>query len=239
MQFGLGLGSLGQAWDHFKGLFGEAIVVDHNLFFYPAIKNPAVDFMLWAKGNPSIPYRFLNGLAFQGAYQYVTSFESAQAPISLDDLIQALFQLSGAPLIGIVFLGESRGMWGMHLRRVPVKELYPEPVEDVFSPVRIHDWMDLPVEPEFINHVIAGVGVAVREKELIPSSLAAYFSEGQDFHVHGGIFGKGLFSADPAGFDREMLRIVTEFEPLRIQHLMGRSRFRNGVVGVMALEPGT
>ena len=237
MKFGLGLGSLGRKWDHFKGLFGEAMVIEHNLFFYPAIKKPAVDFMLWSHGNPSIPYRFLNGLAFQGAYRYIASFESADHPVSLDDLIRGLFKLSDADLLGVVLIGESKGMWGMHLRRVPVRASHDEPEENIFSAARIHDWMDLPVEPRFSNHAVAAVGIAARERRLLSRPMRTCLSEGQDFHMHGGIFERSLFSAEPAGFEDELLHVLTEFEPLCIQHLMGRSLFRNGVVGVVELEP--
>ncbi len=238
MKFGLGLGSLGQEWDHFKGLFGEAMVVDHHLFFYPAVKNPAVDFMLWSRGNPPLPYRFLNGLSFGGAYQYVASFDGEDRSVSLDSLIKALFQISDAPLLGIILLGESRGTWGMHLKRVPVKGLWPGPEPDIFSPARIHDWVDLPVEPGFAYHTVVAAGIGVRERALAPLSVKTSLPEGQDFHVHAGIFGKGLFSTDPAGFEEEVKRIVSEFEVLRIQHLMGRSLFRSGVVGVVEIREG-
>jgi hypothetical protein len=238
MLFGLGLGSLGQEWDQFKGLFGEAMVIDHSLFFYPAVKKPAVDFMIWSKGNPPIPYRFLNGLAFQGAYRYVAAFTVRERPVSLDDLVEALFQLSDASLLGIVCVGESKGVWGMNLRRAPIRRFEAQPEEDIFSPARIHDWMDLPVEPGFMNHAVACVGIAVRDRGAISRVMKACLPKGQRFHLHGGIFKRGLFSTDPAGFEKEVLRVLNEFEPLRVQHLMGRSLFRNGVVGVVELEPG-
>ncbi len=237
MRFGMGLGSLGQEWDHFKGLFGEAMVIDHNFFFYPAVKKPAVDYLLWSPGNAPIPYRFLNGVAFQGEYRYKASFGPGNRPVSLEEVVQAVFQLSDRPLLGVVLIGEVKGAWGMHLRRVPVSELQPEHEKNIFHPERIHDWMDLPVEPAYVNHVAACVGIAVRERERAHPSIQAAVSEGQNFHMHGGIFEKGLFSTDPAGFETEVLRILTQFEPLRIQHLLGRSLFRTGVVGVVELEP--
>ncbi len=238
MTFGLGLGSLGQEWDHYKGVFGEAMVIDHHLFFYPAVKNPAVDFMLWSEGNPPLQYRFLNGLAFGGTYQYVASFEGEDGSVTLDRLIKALFQLSDARLLGIVLLGESGGTWGMHLKRVPVKGERPGPEEDIFSPAHIQDWVDLPVEPGFVYHMVVAVGIAVRERGLMPLSLKACIPEGQDFHVHAGIFGKGLFSSALTGFEDEVQRILTEFEAFRIQHLMGRSLFKSGVVGIVEIEDG-
>lgn len=238
MPFGLGLGSLGQEWDQFRGLFGEAMVIDHNLFFYPAVKKPAVDFMLWSRGNPPIPYRFLNGLAFEGAYRYLAAFTTGGHAPSLDDLIEALFQLSNASLLGIVCLGESKGIWGMHLRHVPAKGFAEGAEEDIFSPARVHDWMDLPAEPGFVNHAVACVGIAVRDRGSLPLPMKAHLPRDQRFHMHGGIFKRGLFSTDPAGFEKEIRRVLTEFEPLRIQHLMGRSLFKNGVLGVVELEPG-
>jgi anti-anti-sigma factor len=38
MPFGCGLAALGSAYEEYKGLFGETMVVNNNFFFYPAVK---------------------------------------------------------------------------------------------------------------------------------------------------------------------------------------------------------
>lgn len=238
IEFGLGLGSLGRKWDHYKELFGEAMVIDHNFFFYPAVKNPAVDFMLCSEEDSSFKYRFLNGFGFGGAFHYVVSFEGKEEFVSLDRLIKALFQVSEANLLGILLLGESKGTWGMNLKRAPVKGLRPAPTGEIFDPAHIKEWVDMPVEPTFINHAIVGTGLVVRKKWLAPRSLRSAIPEGQDFHIHAGIFEEALFSNDPNNFPDEVIRILKESEVHKIQHLMGRSLFKSGVIGVVEIIEG-
>jgi anti-anti-sigma factor len=52
MRSGTGLAALGEKYEDYKNLFGEAVLIDGNFFFYPAVRRPAVDFMLSADQEP-------------------------------------------------------------------------------------------------------------------------------------------------------------------------------------------
>ena len=68
VQYGAGLASMGDIFDEYRLFFGEAVILDHSLFFYPAVKRPAVDFMLCTQAQTNILYRFLHGFSFFRAF---------------------------------------------------------------------------------------------------------------------------------------------------------------------------
>lgn len=67
LQFGLGLAALGDDYESTKNLFGEALIVNSHLFYYPAVKRPVVDYMLVNSENSSLKYKFFSDLIFPEA----------------------------------------------------------------------------------------------------------------------------------------------------------------------------
>lgn len=53
ISYGAGLAVLGNEFDDYKNLFGEAVVINHRFFSYPAVKSPFVDFPGFIPGNPT------------------------------------------------------------------------------------------------------------------------------------------------------------------------------------------
>lgn len=236
MQFGTGLATSGETYEDYKNLFGESMIINRNFFFYPAVKHPAVDFILDSHSNASLSYKFLHGFGFNSSYRYTLSFEGKDGLVELALLVNALFRVSSANMLGIVILAESKGIWGMHLKRVPLAEQRPDNGKDIFDPENFSDWIDFPVEPSDVNHIIAGTGIAIKDKSLVRPEVQTLISKGNDFHIHAGIFEKGPLNKQLADFDRELRRVLTELEIYKVQHILGQSRFRGGVVGIIELE---
>ncbi|MDY6971401.1 MAG: STAS domain-containing protein [Thermodesulfobacteriota bacterium] len=236
VQFGTGLATLGEEYEDFKGLFGESMIIDRNLFFYPAIKHPAVDFMLDAEGDHGLAYKFLHGSGFDGPYRYILSFEGREGFVELSSLIKVFFEVSDANLLGIVMVAESKGIWGMHLKRVPIWELRPDNGKDIFDPENFTDWINFPIEPADVNHVVAGTGIAVRDKGIERPEIQGLFSEDNSFHIHAGMFEKGPIGRQLDMFEDELTRILTELNVYKIQHILGQSWFKSGMAGIVELE---
>jgi len=133
INFGTGLAALGENYEDYKNYFGEAIVINNNLFVYPAIKRSSVDFMTYSHEGTDVKYHFLHGFGFKGSFRHILSFESTQGFIPLPELIDTFFEISRSNLTGIVFLAESKGLWGMHLKKIPIMENKPSNGEDIFS----------------------------------------------------------------------------------------------------------
>ncbi|PKN22271.1 MAG: hypothetical protein CVU64_25110 [Deltaproteobacteria bacterium HGW-Deltaproteobacteria-21] len=236
IQYGLGLAALGDEYEEYKNLFGEALVLNRSLFFYPAAKHPVADFMLCAQASSNPEYRFLNGARFSGPFHHVLSFESGEEPVEIARLIHSLFEFSKGNVLGIVFLASSKGFWGMNLRKSPVGENRPENGKDIFDRTNFSEWMNFPVEPGEFNHIIACAGIAVRDRAAARAEIAGLLPEGSSFHMHGAVFPKGPLSKEVVQFEKELNRVVNELEVSKVQHVLGQSKFGSGMAGLIELR---
>jgi anti-anti-sigma factor len=60
MRFAAGFAALGHSFEDYKGYFGETIVLDGNIFVYPALRRSAVDFIVHTEGEMDTVYHFLH-----------------------------------------------------------------------------------------------------------------------------------------------------------------------------------
>lgn len=235
MPFGCGLAALGDRYDEYRDLFGEAMAVGNCFFFYPAVRHPSVDYLIEGHRDSDLTYKFFHGFGYRGGYRYLLSFQGTEGPVALSSLVRSFFDVSGASVLGISLAAESRGLWGMHLKRVPVTEQKPADGKAIFDDENFSRWFDFPVEPSFLNHIVVATGIAVRERSVLRGEKASLLSGENDFHLHGGIFDKGPLGNDPAGFDGELMRIFREHQVFRVQHLLGRSLFSGGMAAIVEL----
>jgi len=236
MRSGCGLAALGDSFDDYQNLFGEAMVVNGNFFYYPAVRHPSVDFMLNAHADPAATYKFLHGFGVSGDYRYLLSFKSEKGSLDLTSIINAFLTVSSANLIGVTLLAESKGIWGMNIKKSPIADPQTARSESIFSSRSFPDWFDYPVEASHAGAVVAATGVVARNPRELPDALGHLFSGGNLFHLHGGIFDKAPIGNNAREFDRELARIFNELEVLKIQHLLGQSRFSGGMAGMIELE---
>ncbi|MBN2437953.1 MAG: STAS domain-containing protein [Deltaproteobacteria bacterium] len=236
MSFGCGLAAIGENFDEYKNLFGEAFVIQNNFFFYPAVKQSAVDFILDAHRDPKATYQFLHGFGFNGAYRYVIAFKPQNGAVDLAALVQSFLTVSRADLIGVALIGESEGLWGMHMKKPPVIDRQTIDGENIFSSRRFAEWFDFPVEAVYAHHIVAAVGIAAREPGLLSPERQRLFSESHPFHFHGGVFEKAPLGNDVSAFENEMNRVFNDLAVYKIQHLLGQSMFAGGMAGIVELE---
>jgi len=237
MQFGTGLATFGEKYEDYKDLFGESMMINGNFFFYPAVKHPVVDFMLDSHVDTNFTYKFLHGFSFNGPYQYILSFNCKDGFVEIDTLIKALFNITDNNILGIVLLAESKGLLGMNLKKVPIAEQRPDNGKDIFNPINFPEWIDFPIEPADINNIIAGTGIAINDRSLVRSGIKTIISEGSCFHIHAGIFEKGPLSKQPGDFEKELNRVLSELSALKVQHILGKSKFSSGMVGIVEINP--
>lgn len=233
--FGTGLAALGDDFSEYKNLFGESMAIESNFFSYPAIKQPVVDFMLNSLIVGDLSYKFLHGFGFRGNYSSIIRFDELNEFITLSELLKLGESLSSSNLFGIVLLAESGGVYGMHLKKIPIIENKPTN-GDIFDQRNFADWFDFPLEPANMNRVIAAVGVAVKDKSSISKANQAAFSSEANFHIHTGIFEKALLSKNIIEFEKELKRVISEMECSKVQHLLGKSKFKSGMFGIIELE---
>jgi hypothetical protein len=124
----------------------------------------------------------------------------------------------------------------MHLKQVPIVENKPGNEKNIFDGENFSDWLSFPVEPSDINHVVAGTGMAIRSRDTGSPALQAVMAEESHFHFHGGIFSPEPLSKKPEQFEDECHRVFMELNLLKIQHLLGKTRFSSGMAGIVELE---
>ncbi len=236
IRFGCGLAALGDSFEEYQNLFGEAMVINGNFLYYPAVRHPAVDFMLGAHSDLSATYKFLHGFGVSGDYRYLLSFKSDDGAVDLASLAKSMLTISRANLIGITLLAESKGIWGMNIKKPPVVLPGSAREESIFSNRSFPDWFDFPVEPAHAGAVVAATGILARNPRDLPEAFQQLFSGGNVFHLHAGIFNKAPLSNNVSDFDRELARVFNELDVLKIQHLLGQSRFSCGMAGIVEIE---
>jgi anti-anti-sigma factor len=236
MRFGCGLASLGDLYEEYKLLFGESMAANNTFLFYPAVKHPSVDFLINAHEDPALTYKFFHGFGFSGEYHYLLSFQGKNGSVDLPSLLNGFFAVSSANLLGIVLIAESKGLWGMHIKRVPLAEKKPANGKSIFDHSNFSEWIDFPVEPSYVNNTVVATGIAVRDRSCLGLEKASLISEGSTFHLHGAVFDKSPFGSDIRNFNEELGRIFNEHEVYKIQHLLGQSRFSKGLAAFIELE---
>jgi anti-anti-sigma factor len=237
LSFATGLATLGERYEEYKQLFGEAMIVNNHFYFYPAVKRPAVDYMFYSGQDSGSECRFLHGFGFNGPYRYLASFETSTDFVTLDRLVQWVLTLPlTAPLLGLVLLAESKGLLGMNLKQIPITENKPGQGADIFAVGHVASWINFPVDPTDHNHIIAATGLICRNKQACPEPVQKLFSTESNTHIHAGVFAKGPISKNIDQFSDELNRVLTELDISKVQHLLGQSRFSNGMLGIVELK---
>ncbi len=235
LKYGIGLGALGDGYSDFKEFFGETAVINSNFFVYPAVKKQAVDYIIPPPDFSFIKYQFLNYLGFQGDFKYIINFEGVDGFVNSNDLFQALLKLNSSKFYGIVFFAESKGLWGMNLKQVPIVDNKSGIEDTIFSEKNFPNWLNFPVEASDFNSIIVGTGFIHNFTEL-PASLKDFFASNSNWHIHTAVFEKGIINRNIENFNEELSRIITELEPQKVVHLLGRSVLSSGCIGLIELE---
>jgi anti-anti-sigma factor len=220
IDYGTGLATTGVDYNDFKNYFGETAIINGSIFFYPAMKKTAVDFMQ-AGPEMNFEYKFFHGFGYKAKPEYTISFKGKDGFVDLDSLVQHLLELTGKEMIGITMIAESKGIWGMNLMNVPIIENKPNDTDNIFDAKHFSKWMNFPVEPNEINNLVVATGIAAKSKEKQRDHIKALFPKDGNFHIHGVVFDKELFNDDPEKFDEELTRIISTSEAKKVQHLLG------------------
>ncbi|HPO62219.1 MAG TPA: STAS domain-containing protein [Candidatus Kapabacteria bacterium] len=235
LKYGIGLGALGDGYTDFKDYFGETAVINCDFFVYPAVKKQAVDYIIPPPDFSFIKYQFLNFLGFKGDFKYIINFEGVNGFVNSNDLFQSILKLNNSKLYGIVFFAESKGLWGMNLKQVPIVDNKSGIEDSIFSEQNFPNWLNFPVEASDFNSIIVGTGFIHNFTEL-PVSLKDYFASNSNWHIHTAVFEKGIINRNIENFNEELNRILTELEPQKVVHLLGRSVLSSGCIGLIELE---
>ncbi len=233
--FGFGMSAPGADFEECKHTIGESVVVKGNYFYYPAIKNAAADYVLANEASPGLFYQFFAGGLFEGEFARVLSFDGDESRPSLGELVEGLGQLAETNVFGVVGILESAGIWGMNFKKTPIAEHFPK-TGSMKDRDRFSEFMDFPIEAGFKDHVVVAAGLAFRDRQRLSEAGRSMFPEESAIHVHAVVMEKGPVSRNVEDFQSELDRAVAGLKPLKVQHLLQKSRFKGGLFGVVPVE---
>ena len=234
MDYGLGLAALGDDYSDYKSLFGEAIVIRHHFFSYPAVSKPVVDYSYFSPESQH-SLNFLYGFGLNGPFAQVLRFDAGNNPLSLDELLKTAGKIAETKTFGVVILGTSGGIHGMHLKKSPVIENRPA-TGNILDTAHFTHWMNFSLESEEINKTIVACGIVVKNTDVKDPGLKSLLPENGCMHLHAAIFENGLWSNNINGFEAELTRVVREFDPQKVLHLLPDSKLKNGFIAIINLE---
>lgn len=231
-----GFAAIGDDWDSIKDYFGESFVLNNNLFVYPAVKRPAVDFMIYSPAMTDTVYSFLNGFKLSGSPSVILSFRMKKTFVEVQDLLDSISKALNLKAFGFTIIAESKGLRGMNLKKVPITENKPLNGKNIFDNGNFSDWVNFPVDCDDFNSVIAGVGFyADSDKKQLPVYSTILPSESR-FHLHSGIFEKTLLNFKSETFDNDLSQILNELEAKKVQHILGGSVLSMGTLAIIGME---
>lgn len=236
IQFGIGLAAAGDNFTEYQDYFGESLVIDKSLMFYPARKRSTADYILFQKGMGNLTYKFLNGLSFSGGFRYVISFESKNPFIELGNLLKTCVQLGIQGNFAVVIICESQGLFGINLKKIPFERNKPEGSETIFARNNFFDWFDFPIEPVEFKNILLCTGIVIENKEHNNNELKSFIPENSNFHIHAAVYEKKLLHKDLNSFENEYKRIIETLNPQKVVHLLGNTRCGSGLIGIIELE---
>lgn len=228
--WGCGLAALGADFSEYSSYFGEAMMLQHACVVYPAVAHGAVDMML----GGTAPYHLLNGFCFDGTPQCIALLEHTSGFVTLQQVVEYVQDAATSELSGVILMGESKGLWGMNLRKVPLRRNHPDQTP-IMDADHFSQWMNFPIEPGDFDQLIIGCGVVRKAgttvaEELLPSDA--------DYHLHGGVFSDAILNKTTNSFLDEIRSIVRESECTKVQHLLGKTCFSSVMVALVPLQVG-
>lgn len=233
---GFGFAAIGSDWDSIKDYFGEAVVIKNNLFVYSAVEKPAVDFMIYSNELNSSKYAFLNGVSISGAASYLISFKFKDSFIRIQDLLEAISLNINLDKFAFNLIAESKGIRGMNLRRIPIKENQPQNGKSIFENENFSDWVNFPINDEHVNSIVLGSGVFGNDNAKKLPIYSSILPKGSNFHLHCGIFEKSFLMFKPDTYNEDLNKIFNELEARKVQHILNGSLLSMGTLEIIILE---
>lgn len=159
--FGLGLGAFGDSFEDSQARFGEFLAVGGSAAYLPTDGTNVPDFMV-STGELVPELNVLYGLRCEGGFTHVLQFEtiSVDVPISLAELVRTALEVSGAPAIGMVMVGESAGLVGAALRRSPATAVGNTETDAPFKYPEVRSWLSFSTERLYLRSLALVSGVA-------------------------------------------------------------------------------
>ncbi len=247
LKYGIGIGSLGDTYEEVKKTFGEMLILNNNVFYLPTDGNNIPDFLLADRLIAEVKINMLFSGSFEGKFNLIARFEARdkEKGVCLSELYRDLFDIAAKRegfkgLLATVACGETVGLFGASLKRSPIAENAPANGLDISVKENLKKWLHFSVELEHRNKTACMVGLGLARdqarnfSERFVQSLFSVSPTGPDIllHNHCVVFNFMPLTSGSFDLEGEIDRVAQHGECVSVQHLLEKSAFREGVVGV-------
>lgn len=158
--FCLGIGAFGNSYDECKGKYGEFIGMCGTAAYLPTDGRNTPDFQI-ASGSYMPKVNTLYAITCKGEFGYMCRFEpnGNQMNLTLHELVDACFELSGQDEIGIAVTAETAGVVGASLIKSPAAL---KSDDSIFSFPGIQECISFTSEKSYSGSLITLFGIASR-----------------------------------------------------------------------------
>ncbi len=234
--FAFGFASIGSGWENVKDYFGESVVISKSLFVYPAIKRPAVDFMIFNDEMSDSKYTFLNGFKISGKPSAIISFKIKDKFIEIQSLLDLVSESINSKHFGFTIIAESKGFRGMNLKKIPTANNNPSNNKSIFDNENFVEWVNFPVDQDDFNSIVAGVGFYANSEKKKSLQYSQILPSDSQFHLHCGIFEKTLLNFKTDSYQQDLDKILNELEAKKVQHILSGSVLSMGTISIIKME---
>jgi len=185
--FGLGLGAFGETFEECRQRFGEFLAVGGTAVYLPTDGTNIPDYML-SRGLFIPEINILYGAQCRGEFAYHSRFEvKKEGLVTLQSVVEACFDLSGADTLGIVMVAETAGLLGTALTRSPVLQVSSTAP---FKFPEIREWLSFSSERSFPRSLALTLGLVDRSSNTVISSFLRPVKKGSSLraHFHSAVF---------------------------------------------------
>jgi hypothetical protein len=226
--FGLGLGAFGKSFQDCRERFGEFLAVAGTATTLPTDGSTVPDFVV-TEENLVPELKVLYGLTGKGDFAQMMRFDATpeKGVVSLSDLVDAVFDISGANAAGFAILTETAGLVGASLRRSPGRADASSPL--AFPGVR--GWLSFTTERVNERHLALIVGIATREPAPPVAPFVRRLSQNARAHGH---FHAAIFPYRPVQrgelvLDNAITSLLAADSAQTLLHLLADDRQFEGV----------
>ncbi|MDD5765525.1 MAG: STAS domain-containing protein [Candidatus Marinimicrobia bacterium] len=247
IKYSLGIGAMGDTVENCYDRIGELMVLNGALIWVPTDGHNVPDFLIPRGEADDVKIHTAFHVMLDDNFNEVVAFEATdkQEGLSLKNLYLELFCLARqrkpdfSGLIGIVMRADVDSIFGAGIKRAPIIENAPANGESITHRDNIKDWLNFQIEPEYVNTtaLVVGVGLDVRSS-LDPATVQSIFTVDQQVmrtpltHSHSAIFQFLPSGQHPIQLDAEIKEIIENGEFLGMEHLLDKSTFKKGVIGL-------
>jgi anti-anti-sigma factor len=251
IKYSLGIGALGEKLYDYFGCLGELMIVGGTVIWVPTDGHNIPDFLIPIQKSEEVKVHTVYNIILDNTFNEIVRFEAnnQNEGVSIDDIYKELFKLSKERkpefkgILGLVMRADVGAIFGAGIKRAPIKENAPENGKMITHRDNIKDWLNFQVELEYKNTTALVVGVGlVLPSNIDPASIRLIFHSNSEskktqlLHNHAAIF--KFLPASKTGFEleEEINNVILNSEFISMQHLMERSSFKKGIIGLNYIQ---